>query len=128
MKTQNIIDNANNIIKGVAASLRSADKEYRTISSVLKDIQRSALLKAGYKDVFAAVGINVDEQKLTPSDFFARLHASQWDTDKKGEKFVGVWGYKKAEDGTKQPVLRKVTSWTPRKVFVVLAQSIEAAK
>lgn len=128
MKTQNIIEKANGVIKNVSGSLRAADKEYRSISGVLKDIQRSELLKAGYREVFAAVGIDVNEKKLSPNAFFSRLHASQWDTDKKGEKFVGVWGYKKQEDGTKVPVLRKVTAWTPRKVFMVLAQSIEAAK
>lgn len=123
-----IIENANGVIKSVASALRTADREYKSISSVLKDIQRTQYLKAGYRDVFAAVGIDVDACKLVPADFFARLHATQWGTDKKGEKYVGVWGMKKQDDGTKAPVLRKVTAWTPRKVFMVLAQSIEAAK
>lgn len=128
MKTINVINSANEVMKSVAGSLRSANKEYTSISSVLKDIQRSAYLKAGYSDVFKAVGIDTDECKLTPADFFAKVHKSMHGTDKKGQDYVGIWGNKKNEDGTTTPVLRKVTAWTPRKVFMVLAQSIEAAK
>lgn len=129
MKTNvNVIENANVVIKSVAANLRSGDKLYRSISSVLKDIQRSEYLKAGYAEVFAAVGIDVKAGKLTPADFFGKVHSSLKATDKKGVEYVGVLGYKKEENGSRTPVLRKVTSWTPRKVFMVLAQSIEAAK
>lgn len=135
MKTMNIIENANNTLKNVAKELRNANKEYTGICSVLKDIQRNEFLKAGYREVFAAVGVDVDavdesgkRVKLTPATFFSRVHESMYGTDKKGEKYVGIWGNKKNEDGTTTPVLRKVTAWTPRKVFVVLAQSIEAAK
>lgn len=128
MKTLVVIEGANNVINGVAANLREANKEYTSISSVLKDIQRSQLLKAGYREVFAAVGIDTDAVKLTPAEFFERVHKDLHGTDKKGKDFVGIWGNKKNDDGTTTPVLRKVTSWTPRKVFMVLAQSIEAAK
>ena len=128
MKTISVINKANEVMKSVAGSLRSANKEYTSISSVLKDIQRSAYLKAGYADVFKAVGIDTDERKLTPKDFFDRVHKSLHGTDRKGQDYVGIWGNKKNEDGTTTPVLRKVTAWTPRKVFMVLAQSIEAAK
>lgn len=128
MKTLAVIESANSVIKSVAANLREANKEYTSISSVLKDIQRSQYLRAGYREVFAAVGIDTDAVKLTPADFFARVHKDLHGTDKKGNDFVGIWGNKKNDDGTTTPVLRKVTSWTPRKVFMVLAQSIEAAK
>lgn len=124
----NIIANSNAVIKSVAGAMRAADKEYRSISSVLKDIQRKQYLKAGYAEVFAAVGIDVDKEVLAPASFFEKVHKSLHGTDKKGNDFVGIWGNKKQEDGTKVPVLRKVTAWTPRKVFLVLAQSIEAAK
>ena len=125
----NIIENSNNVIKSVAASLRDANREYTSISSVLKDIQRSQYLKAGYAEVFAAVGINTEAGRLTPADFFAKVHKDLHGTDKKGNDFVGIWGTKKdKETGLTAPILRKVTSWTPRKVFLVLAQSIEAAK
>jgi hypothetical protein len=126
------INNASELLKGVAGSMRSADKEYRSISSVLKDIQRSQLLKAGYREVFAAVGVDVDAEKLTPAAFFEKVHKNLHGTDKKGNDYVGIWGMKKQKDASDKevqiPVLRKVTSWTPRKVFQVLAQSIEAAK
>lgn len=129
MKTINVIENANGVIKSVAGNLRSANKEYTGICSVLKDIQRTQFLRAGYKEVFAAVGVDVEKEKLTPATFFSRVHADMYGTDKKGEKYVGIWGTKKdKETGLTEPVLRKVTSWTPRKVFMVLAQSIEAAK
>ena len=128
MKTTNIIESANGVIKSVASQLRNADKEYHSISSVLKDIQRSALLKAGYSEVFAAVGIDVNAGKITPAEFFARVHDTLKAKDKKGAEYVGIWGMKKQDDGTQTPVLRKVTAWTPRKLFLVLAQSIEASK
>lgn len=129
MKTLNVIENANNVIKSVASNLRSGNKEYTSISSVLKDILRNQYLKAGYREVFAALGVDVDKEKLEPKTFFARVHSSLHGTDKKGNDFVGVWGTKTdKKTGLTEPVLRKITSWTPRKVFMVLAQSIEAAK
>lgn len=128
MKNSVIIENANAVLKSVAGELRNGNKEYTGICSVLKDIQRTQYLKAGYRAVFAAVGVDVDAEKLTPATFFSRVHSSLYGIDKKGEKYVGIWGNKKNEDGTTTQVLRKVTAWTPRKVFMVLAQSIEAAK
>ena len=126
----NVIANANVTIKSVNKNLAAANREYTSISSVLKDMQRSQYLKAGFAEVFAAVGIDVmSGAKLTPAEFFASIHASLHGTDKKGNDFVGIWGVQKnKETGEAVPVLRKVTSWTPRKVFMVLAQSIEAAK
>lgn len=124
-----VIESGKAIISTVSKQMRDGDKEYRSISGVLKDIQRSNLLKAGYRDVFAAVGLDVDAEKLTPAKFFGLVHPSLHGTDKKGNDFVGVWGTRTdKETGMTEPVLRKVTSWTPRKVFMVLAQSIAAAK
>lgn len=134
MTNVNFIESANGVMKSVAGNLRSANKEYTGICSVLKDIQRTQFLRAGYKEVFAAVGVDVEKEKLTPATFFSRVHADLYGTDKKGEKYVGIWGWKVVKrDGEgkaieREAVLRKVTSWTPRKVFMVLAQSIEAAK
>ena len=123
MTNYNFIESANVVIKSVAAELRTANKEYTSISRLLKDIQRKDMLKAGYGDVFAAVGIEAGT--LTPAQFFASLPEGLHRTDKKGQTFVGVWGYKTEEDGTKTPVLRKVTAWTPNKLFKVLAQAKE---
>lgn len=133
MKTTNfakVIESANATIKVAGKELRNADKEARSISSVLKDMQRSQYLKAGYADVFAAIGIDVcGDEKLTPAEFFSRVHESLHGVDKKGNDYVGVWGMSKnKETGEAVPVLRKVTAWSPRKVFMVLAQSIAAAK
>ena len=123
-----VIESANATIKVAGKELRNADKESRSISSVLKDMQRREFLKAGYAAVFDAIGIDAYAGKITPADFFSRVHSSLHGTDKKGQDYVGLWGMKKQEDGSSVPVLRKITAWTPRKVFMVLAQSIEAAK
>lgn len=126
MKNYNFIESANVVIKSVAGDLRGANKEYTSISRVLKDIQRKDMLKAGYGKVFEAVGLEAG--KITPAEFFAAVPEGMHGTDKKGNDFVGIWGYKKEEDGSKTPVLRKVTAWTPNKLFKVLAQSQELNK
>lgn len=123
MKTVNfsvVIESANVVIKSVAANLRDANKEYTSISRVLKDIQRKDMLKAGYSAVFEAVGLVGGN--VTPKEFFDAIPESMHGTDKKGNGFVGVWGMKK-EGEEKVPVLRKVTAWTPTKLFKVLAQA-----
>lgn len=120
MKNFDFIAAANESLKNVNKSLRSANKEYSSISRVLKDIQRVDMLRAGYGEVFAAVGVS---EKIAPKDVFALVPANMWVTDKKGEKIVGLWGYKKGENGENVPVLRKVTAWTPNKLFKVLAQA-----
>jgi hypothetical protein len=132
MTNFNFIENANVVLKSVAANLRSGNKEYTSISRVLKDIQRKDMLKAGYGEVFKAVGLEAGE--ITPADFFAAVPQSMHGKDKKGEDFVGIWGWKVTErdkDGKatkKEAVLRKVTAWTPNKLFKVLAQAQELNK
>lgn len=123
MKTVNfsvVIESANVVLKNVAANLRDANKEYTSISRVLKDIQRKDMLKAGYSAVFEAVGLVGGN--VTPKEFFDAIPESMHGKDKKGNDFVGVWGMKK-EGEEKVPVLRKVTAWTPTKLFKVLAQA-----
>jgi hypothetical protein len=106
----------------------------------LKDIQRKQFMDAGYREVFAAVGMPTDG-RVTPAMFFAVCNSDQWGQtiNKKGEKvgepWVGIWGtqQKKEKDGTKvvdangnpvmEEVLRKVTSWTSTKLFTVLSQA-----
>ena len=80
-----VIESANVVLGGVRGNLRDGDKLYHSISGVLKDIQRSAYLKAGYREVFAAVGVDVDTEKLTPAEFFARIHESLHGKDKHGK-------------------------------------------
>ena len=129
MKNFNFIESANVVLKNVGADLRGGNKEYTSISRVLKDIQRKDMLKAGYGKVFEAVGMEAG--KVTPKEFFAAIPKGMHGTDKKGEDFVGVWGWKvtkRDKEGKaveKEAVLRKVTSWTPNKLFKVLAQSQE---
>ena len=148
MKTQNevnvsvvnvVINAASANLKTVGTDLRSGNKEYTSISRVLKDIQRKDMLASGYAQVFAAVGL--DAGKITPAAFFALCTPEQYGQtfNKKGEPagepWVGIWGTavkKNVEgqpvlgpDGSKvtEPVLRKVSSWTPNKLFKVLAQA-----
>ena len=129
MKNYNFIELANAVLKNVGADLRGGNKEYTSISRVLKDIQRKDMLKAGYGKVFEAVGMEAG--KITPKEFFAAIPKGMHGTDKKGEDFVGLWGWKvtkRDKEGKaveKEAVLRKVTSWTPNKLFKVLAQSQE---
>lgn len=132
MTNFNFIEVANAVLKNVGADLRGGNKEYTSISRVLKDIQRKDMLKAGYGSVFEAVGMEAG--KITPKDFFAAVPAGMHGTDKKGNDFVGIWGWKvtkRDKDGKaveKEAVLRKVTSWSPNKLFKVLAQSQELNK
>lgn len=129
MKNFDFIESANVVLKNVGSDLRGGNKEYTSISRVLKDIQRKDMLKAGYGNVFEAVGLEAGG--ITPADFFAAVPAGMHGTDKKGNDFVGIWGWKvtkRDKDGKaieKEAVLRKVTSWTPNKLFKVLAQSQE---
>lgn len=132
MTNFNFIEVANTVIKNVGADLRGGNKEYTSISRVLKDIQRKEMLKAGYGKVFEAVGMEAGA--VTPKEFFAAVPASMHGTDKKGNDFVGIWGWKVlARDAEGKPtkreaVLRKVTSWSPNKLFKVLAQAQELNK
>ncbi len=118
---------AEGTIKNVRVELRDGNKEYTSISRVLKDIQRKDMLKAGYGKVFEAVGM--DAGKVTPKEFFAAIPKGMHGFDKNGNDFVGVWGWKvtkRDKDGKaieKEAVLRKVTSWSPNKLFKVLAQA-----
>jgi hypothetical protein len=132
MTNFNFIESANVVLKNVGSDLRGGNKEYTSISRVLKDIQRKDMLKAGYGKVFEAVGLEAGG--ITPADFFAAVPEGMHGKDKKGNDFVGIWGWKVVErdkEGKatkKEAVLRKVTAWTPNKLFKVLAQSQELNK
>jgi hypothetical protein len=138
MANFDFIASANESIKNVSASLRSGNKEYTSLSSVLKDIQRKAYLDAGYRAVFEALGLEAG--KVTPKDFFGITESEQWGMteykNKKNEKWLGLWGWSQVKDETGKPVmmadgktpkmeakLRKITSWTPTKLFKVIAQA-----
>lgn len=129
MKNYAFIENANAMLKTVAADLRDGNKEYSSISRVLKDMQSKECLKAGYAKVFEALGL--EGGKVTPPVFLAAVCDELKGEDKKGNEFVGLWGWKideRDEEGKvikKSPVLRKVTAWSPNKVFKVIAQSIK---
>ena len=142
MKTLEILATATESLKAVRNDLRDGNKEYTSISRVLKDIQRKDMMKAGYGQVFEAIRLTADDEdgKVTPKSFFDRLAPEMWGrtTNKAGvvsDPWVGIWGTaaKKDAEGNKvldaegnvvtEPVLRKVTAWTPTKLFKVWAQS-----
>lgn len=134
----NVINAAKATLKNVQKELTSGNKEFHSISSVLKFMQQKQYMKY-YESVFVACGVT---DKITPAQFFAVATASQWGQsyNKKGEpvgeKWVGIWGVEQVKDaeGNKlfeedgktpkvAPKLRKVTAWTPNKVFKVLSQA-----
>ena len=122
------IDAANDMLANVSKDLRKANKEHFSISHVLKDMQRNDELKNGYGNVFKALNWDINK-KLDAKTFFSLLDDSQYYMDKKGNKCYGIWGYKYEKDNngnviSTTKVLRKVTSWSPNKVFKMMAQSI----
>lgn len=142
MTTFSIIATATESLKAVRNDLRDGNKEYTSISRVLKDIQRKEMMKCGYGQVFASLHLSPAEgkERVEPADFFAALAPEMWGrtTNKAGvvsDPWVGVWGTaaKKDAEGNKildaqgNPVteakLRKITAWSPTKLFKVWAQS-----
>ena len=138
---ENVISTANVQVKNFQKSLRDANKEFTSLSRVLRVVQCADLMKAGYSDCFAAVGFPTD-RKVTAAMVFAALAQEQWvetvikSGERKGEteRTAGLWGYKQVVvDGVKQvdekgapvvePCLRKITAWTPTKLFKLLAQA-----
>lgn len=128
----NFIESANVVLKSVGTEVRGANREYTSISRVLKDMQRKDLLKAGYGKAFEAVGM--EGGNITPKEFREALPAELVGTDKKGKEYIGLWGWKTIEKDAqgkvtkREAVLRKLTSWTPNKVLKVLAQAQELKK
>lgn len=137
MKSFDFIQKSLESVKDVQKSLASANKEYTSISQVLKDMQRKSMMKAGYSEVFAQLGLPTDGS-VVPAQLFGSLDEAQWGktvTTKNTTKWVGLWGWSlvKNEDGTqayeedgktkkREAKLRKVTSWTPSKVVKLVAQ------
>lgn len=149
MKNFDFIQVGNESMKSVANNLRNGNKMYASLSQVLKDIQRSALMRVGYKAVFEGLGLPSDGN-FSPQQFRIACVDEQYKVvsvgkgkEKHEEKRIGIWGWKQSEDveGNKlfeadgttpkmEPVLRVVTAWTPNKLFKVLAQAnaLKAAK
>lgn len=140
MKKYDFIESANQVVKNVSKSLRDGNREYTSLSRVLKDIQRSDLLKAGYQEAFAGLGYTVDAKaQISPKQFMEAMCDEQFGVTvtKEGEQeWLGIWGWahKKDEGGNKlyeadgltpvmEPKLRKVSAWTPTKIFKCLAQA-----
>lgn len=144
MTNYNFIEASEKSLKNVAKEVRGGNVVYTSLSQVLKDIQRSDLMKAGYKAAFAGLGVAIDEnKKFAAADFFCLMQEAQYKAvtvgkgkEKKEVKKLGLWGWSqmKDADGNKlfeedgvtpkmEAVLRVVTAWTPNKVFKAIAQA-----
>lgn len=119
MKTTTI-QATNKALKKVAG-LRDANREYTSISAVLRFMQTEEMLEAGFREAFATFGIT---GTLTVPAFFKAVPAE----NRTAQGEVGIWGTKTKKDSegnviAEEAVLRTVKSWTPNKVFKVLAQA-----
>lgn len=138
IESASIVKNVINTVSGLKdarKNLREANKEYTSLSQVLKDITRKSIWNAGYKEAFALIHVSLET--LTPAKFRSALNDNMLYTNKTGKTAIGMWGTKvvknkdgelvKNEDGTpkKEAVLRPVASWTPTKIWTVLAQSLQ---
>lgn len=113
---------------GNIEGLKAGNKETKSVSSCLKLCTSSQCLKAGYSEVFAAVGVD-EPQKLTPKVLFTMVPVQFKRTNKKGVTEVYVWALKKDKERVDEngvPVkieyLKRVVSWTPKVLFTLLAQ------
>lgn len=131
MEKKNIIESANQVLNSISKSMKAAGKEYKSISCVLKDIQRRNLMAAGYSECFAAVGLATDG-KVTPAQIFALTEAAGLfvpvtkgkGADKKTENVAAIWVERtNKETGETTVKLQKVTSWTDKKLFTLIAQA-----
>lgn len=131
MEKKVMFENGKKVIESLSVNLRAGDKEYKSLSQVLKDIQRRNLMTAGYKACFEAVGLPTDGS-VTPSQIFnAAFDAGLYvevskgkGSDKKTEKVAAVIVERTNKDtGEKENKLQKVSSWTARKLFTMIAQT-----
>ena len=132
---KNVINTVSNL-KDARKNLREANMEYTSLSQVLKDITRKAIWNSGYAEAFALIHVSIET--LTPAKFRSAINeAMLYTNEKTGKTVIGMWGTKvvknkdgevvKNADGTpkKEAVLRPVASWTPTKIWTVLAQSLQ---
>ena len=128
-----VINNSKQVMKGTAKARASANKEYASLSNVLKQIKEKKMWSAGFGEAFAGVGIT-DAKDLTPA-LFRSLAPEVCAKDKKGKKQLAIWGMAVVKDADGMPALdaegaivytpvqRIVKAWTPNKVLQILAQS-----
>ena len=141
MKTQkvsnevvcNVLNEVKGVMKSTSKARAAANKEYASLSNVLKQIKAKTLWGKGFAEAFAAVGIT-DKDALTPA-MFRELAPEVCAKDRKGKKQLAVWGMTALKDSEGEivcdeednpilvPVQRIVKAWTPNKVLQILAQS-----
>lgn len=115
---------------GNIEGLKAGNRETKSVSSCLKLCTSSQCLKAGYAEVFAAVGVD-EPKKLTPKVLFAMVPEQYKRTNKNGVTDIFVWALKKDKEESEKagiPVkieyLKRVVSWTPKVLFTLLAQIV----
>lgn len=146
MKTNlEIIVTANVEMKNVAKVLRDANREFTSLSSVLRfmqDATNAPEMAHNYLQMLAELGIPTEET-VTPRVIMDSLDESQFvevttgrGKDKRTQKMAGIWSnvQKRDEEGNKifdetgapvlEQVCRPVKSWTPTKLARLLAQAV----
>jgi len=127
------IESGKNVMKATSKVRSHANKEFYSLSAVIKQIRTKTMWEAGYKEAFAAIGIN-SASDLTPV-MLKKAAPELVGKTQKGESFIGIWGLtaQKDEKGNTimdengntimAPILRRVSSWSPNKLLQILAQS-----
>ena len=128
-----IIESAKGVFKSTSKNRSEANKEFYSLSAVIRQIKTKTMWESGFGAAFASVGITNPNQ-LTPA-ILRNVSPEMCEKDKKGASYIGSWGYtaKKDEEGNKVldkkgnpvmiPTLRRISSWSPNKLLQVLAQN-----
>lgn len=122
--------------------LKDGNKEFRSVSTVIKVCTSKTCLGAGYLKAFQALGVT-EPKGMTPKAFFDLLPACMKRTEKKdGKEFTValIWALRTKTEGkgkerkavlndkgltVKEEYRKAVQSWSPRVLFTLLAQAQE---
>ena len=97
MKTfENVIAAANEVFKSTSAERREWNKEYYSLSKLLRDAQQKSRMERT-APIFAAIGLPING-KVSPSYVLDSLSWEQWIEDKQGNACVCLWNRVQAKD------------------------------
>lgn len=147
------INAANETIKSAKKAIRKADKQFASISRIIREMkldnEMNAILAPAWKENLTPF-LGIELNQLTVSLFFELLHGAQFVEDKKGNKCVAIFAERKVYeektaiiDGQEQTIKVPAKNidgtfrtevyqkpiregrWSVDAVFTLLAQSIE---